>query len=257
MKRLAWHAAGLAAAALAVWLVFVRAGLDFALSGWFYDPAAHGFPLRDAWLTEIVGHKGLKYIGTFLWFGLLGVAVAFREWRREALHAALGAALAATAVTLLRGWSAHSCPWDLTLYGGSGQWFPIFGAPPADPGPGRCLPSGHASSGFALFSLYFALRDRAPRLAHAGLALAWALGLLAGADQVARGAHFASHSLWTAWVSWAVNALLAALLESLKRGRMPPCACQLFQGIQAHAHRQVHHPAAGSPRRGPEPGGGP
>jgi membrane-associated PAP2 superfamily phosphatase len=249
LKRLGWHAAALAGAALVIWLGFVRTGLDFALSGWFYDPAAHGFPLRDAWLTEIVGHKGLKYVGTFLWFGLLGVAIAFREWRREALHAALGAALAASAVTLLRGWSAHSCPWDLALYGGSGQWFPIFGATPAEPGPGRCLPSGHASSGFALFSLYFALHRRHSRLARWGLALAWTLGVLTMADQVARGAHFASHGLWTAWVSWAVNALLDAALWRLKPSPPPP--------ILSYAYRQVHDPAAGGPRRGPEPRSGP
>jgi len=249
LRRLAWHAAALAGAALAIWLAFVRTGLDFAMSGWFYDPAVHGFPLRDAWLTEIIGHKGLKYVGTFLWFGLLGAAIAFRDWRREALHAALGAALAAGAVTLLRGWSAHSCPWDLALYGGSGQWFPIFGAPPADPGPGRCLPSGHASSGFALFSLYFALRDRHPRLARWGLALAWTIGVLATADQVARGAHFASHSLWTAWVCWAVNALVDAVLRRLKPPPLPP--------IPQYAYRQIHHQAAGGPRRGAEPRGGP
>jgi membrane-associated PAP2 superfamily phosphatase len=28
--------------------------------------------------------------------------------------------------------------------------------------------------------------------------------------QVARGAHFASHVLWTAWVAWAVTLALAA-----------------------------------------------
>jgi len=249
LKHLARHAAGLAVAALAIWLLFVRSGLDFAMSGWFYDPAAHRFPLREAWLTEIVGHKGLKYVGTFLWFGLLGIAIAFREWRREALHAALGAALAALAVTLLRGWSAHSCPWDLAVFGGSGQWYPIFGHVPADPGPGRCLPSGHASSGFALFSLYFALRVRCPRLARAGLALACTLGLLATVDQVARGAHFVSHSLWTAWVAWAVNLALDAALGRLKPPAQPP--------ILPYAYREIHHPAAGGPGRGPEPRGGP
>lgn len=245
MRRFAGHVAALAAAALAIRLVFVATGLDFALSGWFYDPALHRFPLRDAWLTETIGHKGLKYAGTFLWFGLLGVAIAFQEWRREALHAALGAALAAAAVTTLRGWSAHSCPWDLAAFGGAGHWYPIFGAVPAEPGPGRCLPSGHASSGFALFSLYFALRDRDRRLARAGLVLAWTLGLLATVDQVARGAHFVSHSLWTAWIAWAVNVILYELLR-LKPRAAPP--------IPPHAYRQIHDPAAGGPRRGAEPG---
>jgi len=249
LKRwLVLQAAGLALAALAIWLVLVRGGLDFALTALAYSPQAHGFPLRDAWLTEQIGHKQLKHLGALLWFALVGVAIGSRTWRREALHAALGAALAATLVTTLRGLSAHSCPWDLAMYGGSGQWFEIFAEVPADPGPGRCLPSGHASSGFALISLYFALRDAHPRLARWGLALALTIGLLALADQVARGAHFASHSLWTAWVAWGVNVVLYALMRRLKPPPQPP--------IPHHAHREIHHPAAGSPRRGPEPRGG-
>jgi membrane-associated PAP2 superfamily phosphatase len=220
-RWLAWQAAGLALAALAIGLGLAHSGLDFRLQALAYSPEARGFPLRDAWLTSALGHKGLKHLAVVLWFGLLGVALASRAWRREALHAALGAALASTAVSLLRGWSAHSCPWDLLEFGGAAQWFPVFGEVPANPGPGRCLPSGHASSGFALVSLYFALRDAHPRLARAGLALAGALGLAAAAVQVARGAHFASHSLWTAWVAWAVNVALYALLGRLKPPAVP------------------------------------
>jgi len=207
--------AGLALAGFALGLL-AWSGLDAAISSLAYSPAQRDFPLREAWLTEVVGHKGLKHFSLALWIGLLGVALASHAWRRAALHAALGAALAATAVTVLRGWSVHSCPWDLAAFGGSAQWFPLFGEVPANPGPGGCLPSGHASSGFALFALYFALRDAHPRLARAALAFAWALGLVAGAVQVARGAHFASHILWTAWVAWALNVALYALIRRLK-----------------------------------------
>lgn len=203
MRRwLPWQAAGLALAFLALWGL-AQSGLDWRLSALAYSPEARGFPLRDAWLTAVVGHSGLKHLSVVLWFALVGVALASRTWRREGLHAALGAALAATAVSVLRGWSAQSCPWDLLEFGGSA------------PGAGRCLPSGHASSGFALFSIYFALRDAHPRLARWALVLAWTLGLLAGAVQVARGAHFASHVLWTAWISWALNLGLYALLRRL------------------------------------------
>jgi len=239
---------GLAFAALLIWL-FAGSALDFRLSALAYSPAERAFPLRDAWLTAVAGHSGLKHLGVLLWLGMLAVALVSRPWRREALHAAIGALLAAAVATHLRSMSLHSCPWDLAQFGGSAQWFPIFGALPADPGPGRCLPSGHASSGFALVSLYFAFRDGHPRLARAGLALAGVLGLLAIAVQVARGAHFASHGLWTAWVVWAVNVALYALMRRLKPLPQPP--------IPLDADREIHHPAAGSPRRGPEPRGGP
>lgn len=203
MKRwLLWQAAGLALAAFLIWML-AASGLDMRLSALAYEPQARAFPLRDAWFTSVLGHKGLKTLSLALWLGMLVTAFASRAWRREALHAALGAALAATAVSVLRGWSAVSCPWDLVEFGGS------------DPGAGHCLPSGHASSGFALFSGFFALRDAHPRLARWVLALAWALGLVAGVVQVARGAHFVSHALWTAWVAWALNLALYVLLQRL------------------------------------------
>ena len=210
MRRwLALQAAGLALAALAIWLL-ARSGLDFRISALAYSSAAHGFPLKDAWLFAVLGHSALKYFAVGVWCVLPVVAVAAPRWRRPALHAWLGIALAAFAVAGLRELSAHSCPWDLAQFGGTAQWFPVFGEVPAAPGPGRCLPAAHASTGFALFALYFALRDLQPRLARWALAAAWVLGLTAAAVQVARGAHFASHALWTAWIAWALNVVLYA-----------------------------------------------
>jgi len=121
--------------------------------------------------------------------------VAWRPLRRGALYMAL----AALAVTLLKSASPYSCPWDLVEWGGRH----------APPGPGRCLPAGHPVSGFALFGLYFSLPTDRRRTA---LVAAWAIGLAAGAVQVARGAHFASHVLWTAWVAWTVTLAADALI---------------------------------------------
>jgi membrane-associated PAP2 superfamily phosphatase len=217
VKRwLALQAAGLALAALAIWLL-ARSGLDFRISALAYSAEARAFPLKDAWLFAVLGHSTLKYFAVGVWCALLVVAAATPRWRRPALHAWLGMALAAFAVAGLRELSAHSCPWDLVEFGGVAQWFPVFGAVPAIPGPGRCLPAAHASTGFALFALYFALRDEQPRLARWALALAWVLGLTAAAVQVARGAHFVSHGLWTAWLSWGLNVVLYGLVRRLKR----------------------------------------
>lgn len=214
--------AGLAAAALLVWLLCERAGLDAWLAHAVFDHARGEFPLRDNWWLAVPGHAGLKYLSYAVWLAALAVAVApvgrGRRWRREAAHAALGIALAALAVLALRSASAHSCPWDLAAFGGGAEWFPLFGAAPANAGPGRCLPAAHASSGFALFGLYFALRGPAPRAARWALAAALALGLAAGAVQVARGAHFLSHVLWTACIAYGVNLALARWL-ALRRAR--------------------------------------
>ncbi len=222
-RWLAAQAAGLALAALGIWALFVQAGLDRAVTALAYDPARREFPLRDAWALTVLGHEGLKYTVLAFWFACVVWALLPRRWagnwRGAARHAALGMALAAFVVALLKQASAHSCPWDLANYGGSAEWFAIFASPPVNPGPGRCLPAGHPSVGFALFALYFALRDAKPQAARIGQAAAWIIGMLAAAVQVARGAHFVSHALWTAWIAWAVN---LALYLALRRAAARP-----------------------------------
>jgi membrane-associated PAP2 superfamily phosphatase len=134
----------------------------------------------------------------WLVLGFWVLCVVWRPLRRGALYMAF----AALAVTLLKETSPYSCPWDLAEWGGRH----------APPGPGRCLPAGHPVTGFALFGLYTSLKKENLRAARAALAAAWLIGLAAGAVQVARGAHFASHVLWTAWVAWAVTLAADALM---------------------------------------------
>lgn len=188
------HLAALAAGAVAIWLLFHVAALDRAVSALVYDSLARRFPMRNAWSLTVLGHDALKWT-------MLGVWVACLAWR-PLRRGALLMALAALSVTLLKQSSPYSCPWDLVEWGGAAE----------PPGPGRCLPAGHPASGFMLFGLYFALRRERPRAARAALAAAWVVGLAAGAVQVARGAHFASHVLWTAWVAWAVTLVADALI---------------------------------------------
>ncbi len=210
------EAAALLAAAILVWLLCERASVDAWLASVAFDSTRGEFPLRTNWWLAVPGHVGLKYLSLAVWFVLLAVAIAplgrAQRWRRPAAHAALGVALAAAVVVLLRNASAHSCPWDLAGFGGNAAWFPLFGDPPANAGPGRCLPAAHASSGFALFGVYFALRRPAPRAARLAFAVAVLIGLAAGAVQVARGAHFLSHVLWTACIAYGVNLALERLL---------------------------------------------
>ena len=165
--------------------------LDRALTAPFYDSLQQGFPLRQAWAFEVLGHKMLKWLMVGFWVLCLAMGGAAR---RGALYMVLIAAI----VVVLKHYSPVSCPWDLPEFGGR------------NPGAGRCLPAGHPITGFALFGLYLALRPA--RAANYALAAGLLIGLLAGAVQVARGAHFPSHVLWTAWVAWATTLALAALV---------------------------------------------
>lgn len=187
---------------------------DLWISRAFLDASTHGFPWRERWLTAGVLHNAARFVSAAAVIALLLLALAgswrerWRPLRAPALFALLAGLLSAWAVAVLKHQSLHSCPWDLSLFGGAADYFRLLGPVPAHPGPGRCLPSGHASTGFMwIGALYAAARwpDAAPWARVRGWRLGWAVFALATSlVQVVRGAHFLSHVLIAAAVCWAV-----------------------------------------------------
>ena len=195
-------------AAALLLLLWDLSGLDLAVSAWFGGP--QGFALRDAWWTRDLLHEGGRRLSM-----LALTALLIDCWRpvfrgtfrggpnRRARLAWLGATLASLVVVPgIKRVSATSCPWDLSLFGGMARYVSHWQIGVIDGGGGHCFPSGHAVSAFAFFSLYFLWRDHRPPLARAMLATVFMLGGLFGLAQMARGAHYASHVLWSAWLCW-------------------------------------------------------
>lgn len=200
-------------AALAVPLLWDASGWDLALAGAMGSP--EGFALRDNWWLVHVLHKGARLFAWLLGCLLcLAVVWPVGPLRRlsfaRRLQLALSGLLATGMVALLKSGSHTSCPWDLAAFGGVARYESHWlGWVQGDGGAGRCFPAGHASAGFAFVAGWFALRRDLPRLAAVWLAVALAAGLVLGLAQQLRGAHFMSHTLWTAWicaaVGWAVD----------------------------------------------------
>lgn len=203
--------------ALAAW---DAAGLDIALTrGW---GTTAGFAWRDHWLTAGLMHGGIRMLG-WIAFAILLVGV----WhpmpfvrllsRRERIWWLGTTLLCVALIPLLKRVSATSCPWSLAEFGGGvALYVPHWARGLADGGPGGCFPSGHASTAFAFISGWFVLRDSSPRAARLWLLGVIAAGVALGAVQMVRGAHYASHSMWTAWICWTVS---AASFHSLARWR--------------------------------------
>lgn len=198
-RRDLWVTLG-AAAALLLWDL---SGLDLAVSAGFGSP--QGFALRDAWWTRDLLHEG----GRRLSMAVLAI-VLIDCWRpltrgpdRRTRLAWLGATLASLLVVPgIKRVSATSCPWDLSLFGGMARYVSHWQIGIGDGGGGHCFPSGHAVSAFAFFSLYFLWRDHRPQLARRLLVAVLLVGSLYGLAQLARGAHYPSHVLWSAWLCW-------------------------------------------------------
>lgn len=201
-------------AALALLLWWEASGWDLVAAGWYGN--ASGFALREAWVTRVLLHDGGRVLS-----GLALALVALLAWfgdgtaqpRRQRL-AWLGTVLVAlVAVPALKRTSLTSCPWELDAFGGRFNYVPHWLLAVADGGPGHCFPSGHAVAAFAFLPLYFQWRETRPRFALAALAAVLGFGALFGWAQLARGAHFPSHTLWSGWLCWTIGAVASRLME--------------------------------------------
>ena len=199
-------------ALLAVAVAWDASRLDLpfaALAG-----GAGGFPLRDSWLLAAVLHQGGRLLAWLLALTLcIGAFWPFGPLTRigssERLLLATSTLVGALAVSLLKTGSHTSCPWELADFGGLAHYVSHWSLA-SDGGGGHCFPAGHAASGFTFVGGYFAFRSTQPRLARRWLAAALAAGFALGLAQQWRGAHFMSHTLWSAFVCWATAGLLDA-----------------------------------------------
>lgn len=203
------------AAALAGLIAWDLSGLDLWLARFAGTPS--GFPARDGVFLTLVLHDGARAlaglllaclaIGTVLPFGpLRALTFARRLWL---LGVVAGGLLVPAALKRL---SATSCPWDLRDFGGAYSFVPHWRWGQTDGGPGHCFPAGHASAGFAWVAGYFAW-PRGSAAARRHVVSALAAGLVLGLAQQLRGAHFMSHTLWTAWICWTWAWCLSALIS--------------------------------------------
>lgn len=214
--------------ALLALLAWDASGADLALM--HAVGSAQGFAWRDAWWTSRLLHDGGRILAGAV---LLGLVVA--AWRAPARAAAprtgpgrgerwrwlAVTVLCLLAVPALKQGSLTSCPWDLAEFGGRAAYVPHWLPGVADGGPGHCFPSGHATAAFAFLGQFFLWRGHSPRRARAWLLGVLVAGALFGGAQLLRGAHFASHTLWTAWLCWALG-VAAAHNAGLARRRSPP-----------------------------------
>jgi membrane-associated PAP2 superfamily phosphatase len=173
-----------------------------------------GFPWANAWFTHRFLHDGGRWLAAAVL--VLQLATLWRpptagQPSRGERGVALGITVAAMAwVPVLKRFSHTSCPYTLAEFGGTVPYVPHWVLNVVDGGPGHCFPSGHAVAAFGFFSLYFLWRSHSLVRARLWLRGVLALGSLFAWAQLMRGAHFASHSLWSAWWCFGVCALAFA-----------------------------------------------
>ena len=209
--------------ALALLMIWDALGGDLPLARLAGTPM--GFPWRENPFLVHVMHEGARNLSWLLVIGLFAairwpVGVLRRLGTGARVQLALTVLASVLAVSLIKHLSDTSCPWDLKEFGGVARYVSHWAWGQDDGGPGGCFPAGHASAAFAYLGGYFVLRRVAPRGAVVWLCVALAAGLVLGVAQQMRGAHYMSHTLWTAWVCWSVGFLIE--LVATRRRTSPP-----------------------------------
>lgn len=179
---------------------------------------ATGFPLREDWWMVKVMHQGCRNLGWVFFLALF--AGIWRPWgalktlgKAERIGLFVSVLSALLSVTLTKGFSQTSCPWDLQAFGGVVPYVSHWNIWMSDGGGGHCFPAGHASTGFAFMASFFALKQAGAKSALRWLILAMIAGFVLGISQQMRGAHFMSHTLWTAWLCWTMGWLSHTLFQ--------------------------------------------
>lgn len=198
---------------------------DFERVAWRVDPAAAG--------PRLVFYRLPKLAISALGIGALAAGLAATwaarrpAWRaalehrlpppREAFYLfavlALVPALAGTGKRL----TGVYCPAEVDRYGGPMPYVRLFEPVPPEVAAvkrGRCFPAAHASGGFGLVAFAFVGRRRT-RSALWGLGSGWVMGLY----QMARGAHYLSHTIVSMLLAWLVALALARLFGLDDEGR--------------------------------------
>ena len=189
-------------------LAWDASGWDLVAAEFFGGP--HGFAWRDHWLTSRVLHDGGRALG---WAVLLALVVnVWRPWiagptQAERVRWVLLTLACVTLIPAIKRVSPTSCPWDLAEFGGAAHYVSHWRFALTDGGAGHCFPSGHATAAFGFLSGFFVLRRSRPELARRWLWGVVTAGTLFGTAQLMRGAHYPSHTLWSAWGCWLLSLL--------------------------------------------------
>ena len=183
----------------------------------FFDPMHRHWIGAGSWWANEFFHTGGRWLIRCV--AAVGIAVwiascldgRLRALRRPAAYFVLSLALSIAAIGLLKLVTNVDCPWDLREFGGRYPYVALFGHRPDLLRAGRCFPAAHASSGYALFALYFLARERSRRWAKVGMACALLVGAAFGLAQQSRGAHFLSHDVWSAFLVWMISLTIYAV----------------------------------------------
>jgi membrane-associated PAP2 superfamily phosphatase len=142
-------------------------------------------------------------------------------YRRDFIFLVLAVGISTGVVSLLKHVTNIHCPKELALFGHDLPYIRLFEMRNTLSERGICWPGGHASGGFAFWSLYFVARRYGWQCRAMLFWLGLVLGLVYGSARMIQGLHFMSHNLWSGLICWLIMVLLSMWLYRQPAGDLP------------------------------------
>lgn len=212
MLHLRWYTPAIYGCLAIIFLQY--SGADSWIASQIYA-LNQGWSWQNSWLLEKVLHKGGRSLVAVILVSLIFTTVVsfiFRLFspilRLALLYSVVASLFSILVISGLKQITLLPCPWDVQGLGGDQAYLYLHQLFSSREAGRQCFPAGHASGGYALFSLYFAAvlvrtkHTRSTELPKVWLIPALLLGLILGIAQQFRGAHFLSHDITTALLCW-------------------------------------------------------
>ena len=204
--------------------------IDLWFENMFYEPS-RGFTWKGIPFIERI-HSSGKIITAFVLIWCLYITIrGYRSQAQEVRDAAPAALWTIIAIALsliangtVRALSGVACPWDTLYFGGTEPLSTPAGNLFSLSFHGKCWPSCFAGTAYSLFAVYFALREKRPRVARIALISVAVLGTFFGIAQMGRGAHFLSHVVAAGVLDFAICAFLTSAMPLLQKIKWHPKA---------------------------------
>ena len=212
---------------IATILLFEYTNIDTTLQNYFYNFGTHKWLIdRNEPILKFIFYNGIKKLLIIFAVLMLVSLIFFRkkrviqEYKKGLILVVLSAILIPVIVGGLKATTNTPCPKNTEHFGGVYPDIKVLDSYPKSFKQNKkikCWPAGHASGGFALFSLFFLFKSSKNR--KRALALAMFVGWSMSLYKMFIGDHFLSHSLVTMELAWLIVLILEKYLTSIFRKR--------------------------------------
>lgn len=197
--------------------------MDLWLANHIFSWEGGAWNLRQNWLTfQVMHHWGNVFVCMLATCATILFALSWRfqrweKWRGSTAYFMVCMIMIPSSIAFMKRFSEVPCPWDLANFGGSLVYQHNLDYALGLNHGGHCFPAGHASGGYVLLALYFAVFPHFRTRRWVYLLPGLLTGLSFGVAQQLRGAHFFSHDVWTAFIAWTMALAIFALFQSRYR----------------------------------------